>query len=55
MCHIKTAFQNDFEFDYKNIGHGYYLASSNGGSWSNINSKINNVRKSFKFDQGDVI
>lgn len=49
MCHIKTAVKNNFEFNYQNTGHGYYMISTNGGSWSNIDSKLNNIVKCFKF------
>ncbi len=37
MCHIKTVTKNKFEFiDEYSITNGYYMISSNGGSWSGL-------------------
>ena len=46
----------NFEFkEYDRLGHGAYMISSNGGSWSNSDREFNNVPKSFKYTKGDVI
>ena len=37
MCHKNILVQKNFVFDYKTIGHGCYMISSNAGSWSHIN------------------
>lgn len=55
MCHQKTAINNGFVFNYDQLGHGYYMVSSNGGSWSHIDDDLNNVVRSFKFTTGDTI
>ncbi len=55
MCHAKTAANANYGFNYQSSFHGYYMVSSNGGTWSSIDSKKNNVVKAFKFAQGDVI
>jgi hypothetical protein len=55
MCHMNTALEQNYVFSPYNVGHGYYMISSNGGSWSSIDSKANNVVKGFKFIQGDII
>ena len=55
MCHAKTASESNYGFNYNAAFHGYYMISSNGGSWSPIDGKKNNVVKAFKFVQGDVI
>ena len=50
MCYQKIAADNNYEFDnYQDIGHGYYMISSNGGSWSHIDAEKNNIVRSFKF------
>jgi hypothetical protein len=55
MCHGKTAASNAYGFDYASDFHGYYLISSNGGSWSCIDKNKNNKVRAFKFSQGEVI
>jgi hypothetical protein len=37
------------------MGHGGYLVSANGGSWSNIDATNNNTVKAFNFTTGDII
>lgn len=36
MCHKNIIVKNKFSFEYKTIGHGCYMISSNAGSWSHI-------------------
>ena len=55
MCHSKTVANSNYGFNYQSAFHGYYMVSSNGGTWSTIDPKKNNVVKAFKFNQGDVI
>jgi hypothetical protein len=55
MCHAKTAANSAYGFSYQAAFHGYYMISSNGGSWSSIDPKKNNLVKAFKFNQGDVV
>jgi hypothetical protein len=44
-----------FGFHYNNTGHGCYMISSNGGSWSHIEPSLNNTVKTFKFGKGDTV
>ena len=34
VCHKDKIVSENFNFNYSNIGHGSYLISSNGYSWS---------------------
>lgn len=48
MAIKNTVSAMNFEFrEYDRIGHGAYMISSNGGSWSNSDREFNNVPKSF--------
>lgn len=55
MCHYQTVTNFGYGFDFKGPFHGYYMISSNGGTWSTIDSTKNNVVRAFKFKQGDII
>lgn len=55
MCHKKMVSNKNYGFNFGGVGHGGYLVSANGGSWSNIKAEFNNTIKSFKFSKGDVI
>lgn len=55
MCHSKTAANSNYGFDFKAPFHGYYMVSANGGTWSTIDSTKNNLIRTFKFGQGDII
>jgi len=44
-----------YGFTFGQIGHGAYMVSANGGSWSNIAEDKNNKIKTFKFVKGDMI
>lgn len=55
MCHKNMVTSKNFGFNFGGVGHGGYLISANGGSWSNIKAEFNNSIKSFKFVKGDVI
>lgn len=44
-----------YSFKFNTIGHGAYIMSSNGGSWSNHKPEQNNTIKGIKFNKGDTI
>lgn len=51
--HITNA---NFNFSYTTTGHGSYMISSNGYSWSHSQADLNSVMKSFHFNTvGDII
>jgi hypothetical protein len=35
VCHKKIIVQKSYSFTFSTLGHGAYMVSSNGGSWSN--------------------
>ena len=35
VCHKNIVQSKNFSFTFNSVGHGAYLVSSNGGSWSN--------------------
>jgi hypothetical protein len=45
VCHAKLVESKQYQFVHSNIGHGAYMVSSNGGSWSHINALANNFVK----------
>jgi hypothetical protein len=45
MCHKKVVESKNFGFNFGSIGHGGYMVSSNGGSWSHTKPEINNTIK----------
>ena len=55
ICHKETVTANGFHFNYASVGHGGYLISANGGSWSTLDANCNNVVNSFVFTKNDVI
>jgi hypothetical protein len=55
VCHQKKIKDKGFTFDYSTVGHGAYLVSSNGGSWSSSQVSHNNVIKTFKFKAGVTV
>lgn len=55
MCHKNIVQTNSYQFNYSTLGHGGYLISSNGGSWSSIDSTKNNVVNSFHFAKNDIV
>lgn len=55
MCHSSIVKNKSYAFNFSNLGHGGYLVSANGGSWSNTKSEANNTVKSFKFAKNDII
>ncbi len=56
IARSKTVANKNYEFDnYEQTGHGYYMISSNGGTWSNHDSEVNNSIKGIIFKTGDII
>jgi hypothetical protein len=55
FCHRKTVEAKNYSFVFGSIGHGGYLISSNGGSWSNHKTEHNNTIKALKFTKNDTI
>ena len=55
MCHRNTVKNNGYAFNFGKVGHGAYMVSSNGGTWSNIKDEENNKVKAFKFGENDII
>lgn len=45
MCHKNIVVSKNYGFNFSAIGHGAYMISSNGGSWSNIKAEQNNSIK----------
>ena len=38
VCHKNIVQSKNYSFAFNSVGHGAYLVSSNGGSWSNSQS-----------------
>lgn len=49
---IKTA---NYHFNYSNIGHGSYLISTNGYTWSHSIKEFNSSSKCFSFTNNDIV
>jgi len=47
--------QHNYQFNYTSLGHGSYLLSSNGYTWSNSIQADNSSFKSFYFSTNDVL
>lgn len=45
MCHKNIVKSKNYGFNFSSIGHGAYMVSANGGSWSNIKPEQNNSIK----------
>jgi hypothetical protein len=55
VCHKKVVQGKNYGFVFGSIGHGAYMVSSNGGSWSHLRADQNNSIKAFKFVKNDVV
>jgi hypothetical protein len=55
MCHPKIVAGKSYGFNFSTIGHGAYMVSANGGSWSHTKAEQNNSVKAFKYTKGDII
>jgi hypothetical protein len=51
MCHKNLVATKNYGFNFSAIGHGAYMVSANGGSWSNIRADQNNSIKVIIFLQ----
>ena len=49
ICHAKIITDKTFNFTFSTLGHGAYMISSNGGTWSHHDSTANNLVKAFNF------
>lgn len=49
---IKAA---NYHFNYTNIGHGSYLISTNGYTWSHSVKEFNSALKTFAFTVNDIV
>lgn len=55
LCHLKVVESKKYSFVFGAIGHGAYMISSNGGSWSHSKAEHNNTVKAIKFGKGDTV
>lgn len=55
MCHKNIVVSKNYGFNFSSIGHGGYMVSANGGSWSNSKYEQNNSVKAFKFATNDIV
>lgn len=55
FCHKKVVESKAYSFSFGSIGHGAYMMSANGGSWSHTKTEYNNTVKAIKFVKGDVV
>jgi hypothetical protein len=47
MCHKNVVVSKNYGFNFSSIGHGGYMISANGGSWSHSKAEHNNSVKVF--------
>ena len=45
MCHKNIVNSKGYAFNFSSLGHGGYMISANGGTWSNSNADYNNKVK----------
>ena len=45
MCHKNVVVSKNYTFNFSAIGHGGYMISANGGTWSHNNAEFNNKVK----------
>ena len=55
VCHKNIIASKNYNFTFSQLGHGAYMISSNGGTWSNTQTTFNNVVKAFKFAKNDIV
>ena len=55
FCHKAVVKAKNYSFTFGSIGHGAYMISSNGGSWSHTKAEFNNTLKAIKFAKGDTV
>jgi hypothetical protein len=55
MSHFNLIKNANFNFIYSNVGHGNYLISANGYSWSSLKTDQNSKLNGLNFTTGDTI
>ena len=45
MCHKNIVASKSYGFNFSSLGHGGYMVSANGGTWSNTSNDYNNKVK----------
>lgn len=55
ICLRSLIEKANYHFNYTNIGHGSYLISSNGYSWSHSTKEMNSAFKTFQFTTNDIV
>ena len=55
ICYKNVIISKNYNFTFSSLGHGAYMISSNGGTWSNHDSTANNLVKSFYFGKNDIV
>ncbi|KAL4484962.1 hypothetical protein ABPG74_020139 [Tetrahymena malaccensis] len=55
ICFAKTIQNKSYQFQYDQIGNGYYIISSNGYSWSHSRKDQHYLQKSFNFTKDHII
>lgn len=55
ICLRNVIKKANYHFNYTNTGHGSYLISSNGYSWSHSVKEFNSAFKTFQFTVNDIV
>jgi len=55
MCLKNVISKANFFFNYTTIGHGSYMISNNGYSWSHSATEFNSAHKTFHYGPNDII
>jgi hypothetical protein len=55
ICLRNVIKKSNYHFNYTNTGHGSYLISSNGYSWSHSVKELNSAFKTFQFSVNDTV
>jgi hypothetical protein len=55
ICHKDVIKKANFKFNYTSTGHGSYLISTNGYTWSHLKKEFNSAYKCFQFNVGDIV
>lgn len=55
ICLKKIISNANYFFNYSTVGHGSYMISNNGYSWSHSATDFNSAHKSFNYAQGDIV
>lgn len=55
ICLKNVITKANYYFNYSATGHGSYMISNNGYSWSHSDSTFNSAHKTFNFSVGDIV